>query len=230
MTNLHLTLKGDWVECHATKRACPRKFHVPGMSVDEIKHAPTSFLTQMLEIVDPPTQMREDKKIWLQGGQRHRDHDLPAVVREDGSMEWYTDGERHREDDKPAVVNARGGKRWYQHGRMHRGNDQPAVIHSDGSMEWFQFGQQRRASKGPTKVLADGTQEWRNGERLHRPGGLPAVIHPGGAKLYYVNGKLHRVGGPAVEQAASVPGATDEYYLKGYSVSREEALAAVEND
>ena len=48
-------------------------------------------------------------KIWRNAnGQRHRDGDLPAMIRTDGSVFYYKDGNLHRDDNLPAVICANG--------------------------------------------------------------------------------------------------------------------------
>ena len=50
----------------------------------------------------------------------------------------------HRENDLPAVERANGSKAWYQHGKYHRDNDLPAIERSDGSKEWYKNGKRYR--------------------------------------------------------------------------------------
>ena len=89
----------------------------------------------------------------------HRDADLPAVVRTDGTKEWFQHGERHRDNDLPAVERPDGSKEWYQHDKLHRDNDLPAIEYPSGSKEWFQHGKRHR-DNGPAIERSDGTKEW----------------------------------------------------------------------
>jgi hypothetical protein len=54
---------------------------------------------------------------WYQHGERHRDGDLPAVVRSDGSQLWWKHGKKHRDGDLPAVVRPDGRQEWWVEGR-----------------------------------------------------------------------------------------------------------------
>lgn len=78
----------------------------------------------------------------------HRDDDLPAVIREDGTREWYRDGLRHRENG-PARV-SREAQHWYQHGKLHR-LDGPAII-KDTEEQWF-LHEHRHRLDGPAIVV-----------------------------------------------------------------------------
>ena len=46
----------------------------------------------------------------------HRDNDLPAMIRTDGSQLWYKDGKQHRDNDLPADIHADGEQQWYKGG------------------------------------------------------------------------------------------------------------------
>lgn len=66
-------------------------------------------------------------QVWSKNGKLHRDNDLPAVIRKDGTREWWVNGERHRENDLPAYIDFIGNKSWYKNGLLHRDGDFPAV-------------------------------------------------------------------------------------------------------
>ena len=140
MTNVHLRLDGTWALCRATRRACPRRFHLPGTSLAEARALPEAFLWRLLEPLDPPQARSADGKEWKDAeGLYHRDHDLPAVIDKDGQLEWYRHGANHRDHDRPAVIEADGGLFWYQRGRLHRDSG-PAVIKPDGGEVWYHHG------------------------------------------------------------------------------------------
>ena len=64
-------------------------------------------------------------------GQLHRDNDLPAVIRSDGTQYWYKNGRLHRDCDLPASIYSDGThetQRWYNNGKCHRDGDLPAII------------------------------------------------------------------------------------------------------
>ena len=70
-------------------------------------------------------------------GKLHRDGDLPAVERADGSKLWYRNGKRHRDGDLPAVEHQDGSKGWFRNGQIHRDGDQPAIEAANGTKEWW---------------------------------------------------------------------------------------------
>ena len=53
---------------------------------------------------------------------------------------WYKNDKLHRECDLPAWVRPNGSKFWYIEGRLHRDDDKPAIIHPDGHMKWLKHG------------------------------------------------------------------------------------------
>jgi len=60
-------------------------------------------------------------KVWRnKEGLRHRDNDLPAVIRFDGREDWFKKGKKHRDHDKPAVICPGGNQYWYREGKIHR--------------------------------------------------------------------------------------------------------------
>jgi hypothetical protein len=73
-------------------------------------------------------------------GQIHRDNDLPAVVRGNGTKQWLQNNLLHRDNDLPAIICTSGAKHWYQNNRLHRDNDLPAIIYADGEKNWYQNG------------------------------------------------------------------------------------------
>lgn len=79
---------------------------------------------------------------WFYNGQRHREHDLPAVVNSHGTLEWWYHGQRHRDpkNDLPAIKYQGGAQMWYYQGKLHRENGRPAVIMGSGDEEWWQHG------------------------------------------------------------------------------------------
>ena len=85
-------------------------------------------------------------KIWFKKNkkvkERHRDGDLPAIIREgqDGACFWFQDDKLHRYDDKPAAIYPTGKKVWFQRGFVHRDGGLPAVVNADGSEEWWMDG------------------------------------------------------------------------------------------
>lgn len=120
----------------------------------------------------------------------HRDNDLPALIRVDGSKEWYRAGVRHRCGDKPAVIDA-FGHFWYQYGKIHRDGDKPAVTYSDGTMEWYRDDVLHRDNDLPAVIKADGGKEWYQAGNLHRDGDKPA-IDSREVRAWYHHGKRHR--------------------------------------
>lgn len=85
----------------------------------------------------------------------HRDNDLPAVIKADGTQEWLQHGLRHRDNDLPAIIWANGTQIWCQHDLVHRERNLPAIIFAEGT----------RAL--PLRIQADILQEyWLRGQ-LH---------------------------------------------------------------
>lgn len=117
----------------------------------------------------------------------HRDNDLPALIKTDGSKEWYRAGVRHRDGDKPAVIYAGGFQVWYRHGKVHRDGDKPAVINATGQF-WYRHGLSWRDNDQPTSVFHDGSKRWHRGYCLHRDNDKPAVVNADGSKRWHVNG------------------------------------------
>jgi len=70
----------------------------------------------------------------------HRDNDLPATIRPNGSQRWYKDGKLHRDNDLPSVIYPDGTKYWHKDGNLHRDSDLPCIIRSDGRKEWWKNG------------------------------------------------------------------------------------------
>lgn len=67
------------------------------------------------------------EKQWHTHGQRHRDGDQPAWIKE-GVKLYYKTNELHREGG-PAWV-GKGTEKWYKHGQLHR-LDGPSIITED---------------------------------------------------------------------------------------------------
>jgi len=64
------------------------------------------------------------------------------VIDEDGDQRWFNKaGHLHRENDLPAIVRADGSKAWAKNDKLHRDNDLPAVIYADGGKVWFKNGE-----------------------------------------------------------------------------------------
>ncbi len=146
---------------------------------------------------------KDNRLIWRLFGRKHRENDLPAVMRcttngkyisadryeepmdenpyswQGGYLEYYFNGNLHRENDKPAIIHENGSCCYYYNGMVHRRQDincedQPAIIHSDGMLEYYINGKFHRTKK-------DGLLP-------------PAVIRHDGTKAYYENGvKIHNV-------------------------------------
>ena len=90
----------------------------------------------------------------------HREHDLPAIVCNNGTKEWWFEGKRHRENDRPAVVYANGDQKWWVKDKRHRENDRPAVIRANGDQEWWFEGKVHRENDQPAIIRTNGYQEW----------------------------------------------------------------------
>ena len=93
-----------------------------------------------LHLLQDYKELSDGTQCWYLNGKRHRDHDLPAEIRKNGSLYWYQNGLLHRDNVKPAAIWSKGTKIWCQHGKIHRDFNQPAIIHFDGTQYWYQFG------------------------------------------------------------------------------------------
>lgn len=105
---------------------------------------------------------------WFQNGKLHRDGDMPAVIRTNGTQIWYRNEKIHRDNDLPAEMYANGTQKWYQNGKLHRDNDLPAIIRSDGNKEWYQNGLKHRDNDLPAIIRSDGSKEWWINGELHK--------------------------------------------------------------
>lgn len=63
----------------------------------------------------------------------------PAVVTPDGDLLYYQNGCLHRENDLPAVERDDGTRKWFYHGIPHRLTG-PAIIYPDGRKQYFILG------------------------------------------------------------------------------------------
>ena len=80
-----------------------------------------------------------------QFNQLHRVHG-PAVVLNDGSRFYYQEDILHREDDLPAVEKVDGTRKWFNLGARHRLVG-PAAIYPDGRKFYFIMGQAYKREK-----------------------------------------------------------------------------------
>jgi len=60
-------------------------------------------------------------------GELHRENDLPALTRSDGTKQWWINGKLHRDNDKPAIIRSNGIKEWWFNGRPFRKNKKPII-------------------------------------------------------------------------------------------------------
>ena len=54
----------------------------------------------------------------LPNGQLHN-YEAPSIISY-GARQWWQYGELHRDDDLPAVIRSDGTQFWYLHGQLHR--------------------------------------------------------------------------------------------------------------
>jgi hypothetical protein len=130
---------GEWTPCPSTQRLVKKPF------IHTVKDLNKSILHYLNTTIhrdgDLPAIERDDgTKFWYISGKRHRDNDLPAYEGADGSKFWYILGQLHRDNDLPAVEFANGGKEWYKMGQLHRDNDLPAIEDANGDKEWYKMG------------------------------------------------------------------------------------------
>lgn len=109
---------------------------------------------------DEPSAFISNTKYWHKNGRRHRDNDLPAIIRANGDKHWFINGKYHRDNDRPAIVYANGDQYWYQHDKLHRENDKPAVICANGDQYWYINNLQHRTNDLPAVICANGRSYW----------------------------------------------------------------------
>jgi uncharacterized repeat protein (TIGR02543 family) len=158
------------------------------------------------------TQPNGDK-FYYTDNKLHRDNDLPAVERENGTEEWYQNGQRFRADGPVIKKTGSIAQTYMRDGQLHRDGDLPAVIKEDGTEEYYKEGKLHRDGDEPAIIKDNGTQEYYKEGKLHRDGDAPAVVGLFGSVKYYKDGKLHRDGnlGPAVIKEDG----TQEWYKDG---------------
>jgi hypothetical protein len=187
MATSHLTLAGDWETCGVP--ACDLLFHLD-MGVAEAKQLPKRAIYPLLEVAQPPTEVRENgQKLWRDSrGSVHRDYDLPAVLYLEGDMLWYQHGNVHRDHDRPAYIGGDGSKSWHQYGKLHRDHDLPALV-SDEELQWYWHDEQHREGDKPASINSAAISWYRAGV-VHRENDQPAVIYDTGGFDWAENGKL----------------------------------------
>jgi hypothetical protein len=89
---------------------------------------------------------------WFKNGIKHRDNDLPAIIRADGTQCWYQNGKIHRDNDLPSIITSDGNQFWYKNGLRHRDNNLPAVIYNNGTKYWFKDGLLHRDNNLPAAI------------------------------------------------------------------------------
>ena len=173
-------------------------------SITEKGKTVTSRITLVREIVGDELKNLLTGKVtffrgitlWYKDGKLHREGDLPAIERYNGTKEWFKEGKRHRGGDLPAIMEAGGLKKWYKEGQRHRGGDLPAVESAEYK-EWWKEGKLHREGDLPA-VEQDGYKAWFKHDKLHREGNLPAVEHANGDKEWLKEGKHYRENGLSV--------------------------------
>ncbi len=133
-----------------------------------------------------------DRTLYLFCGRLHRNNDLPAVIRANGTQEWRQHGVRHRDNDLPATIYVDGSREWRRYGKIHRDNDLPAVIYADGRQCWYYHGELHRDNDLPAIICTNGTRKWYQHGKRHRDNNLPAVIYTSGTQEWYQYGKFIR--------------------------------------
>ena len=123
-------------------------------------------------------------------GELHRDGDLPAFERPDGTKYWFRNGKLHRDGDQPAVELSNGTKMWYQNGKGHRDNDKPAIEWANGAKDWYQNDKLHRDGDLPAHLVVDGVKGWYQNNRLHRDGDQPARVFSDGTLEWWINGEF----------------------------------------
>jgi hypothetical protein len=145
---------------------------------------------------DEPDLILNGDKMWIRNGVLHRDNDLPAVIKADGTQKWYREGKLFRADDKPNVITS-VCEFWYNEDeKLHRDNDLPASISSSGYKTWYQNGLIHRDGDQPAEVWPDGNgnyyQRWRQNGKVFRMHDRPAYVYGHIQMVWYVDGVQSR--------------------------------------
>jgi hypothetical protein len=106
---------------------------------------------------------------------------------DDGTIRFYKHGKRHRDNDLPAIIKKSGYMAWWQNAKCHRVGG-PAIIYASGRAVWLQYGRFHRED-GPA-IDRSWAQFWYLHGKLHREDG-PAVTYNNDfrPKEWWVDGK-----------------------------------------
>ena len=75
---------------------------------------------------------------WEEEMIKNKMNDEPIEILDDGTQIWKnSEGQRHRDNDLPAIIRFDGCCQWHQNGYWHRDNNLPARILSGGWCEWW---------------------------------------------------------------------------------------------
>jgi hypothetical protein len=115
----------------------------------------------------------KDEVAWFdEDDNLHREGDLPAIVRNDGTRGWFRHGKAHRDGDKPAVERADGSRAWWVNDVVHReavdeqGEPLPAIICKSGT-KWVRNGVFSNPGHDWVAKLPDGTKGYYRDSALH---------------------------------------------------------------
>ncbi len=197
---------------------------------------------------------------YYRDGEQHRDNG-PAIV---GPyiLAWYKNGQKHREDDLPAVIRADdlydlGEREWWVNGEQYRAHgrldgrqdywpmtEKPAptklqkpvtkgdcvIVDEFGTTKHYRDGALHRDDGGPAVYNDYSLQWWRHGQK-HRDNDLPAVIIADtmddmGYREWWQNGVKHRETGKAVIRTDRL----GQYWLDGHMYENKTEHAAAVQD
>ena len=94
-------------------------------------------------VIDCTTELLIDifSRIWKVDGNFESIMDFPAIehINEDDGdiLMWYRDGKWHRDGDLPASIKADGTRQWAKYNMLSRDNGLPAVEWADGTVEYW---------------------------------------------------------------------------------------------
>lgn len=94
----------------------------------------------------------------------HREKDLPAVIKPDGTLEWYSKGVPWRQDPMlPHRVSSCGTQTWLNKDLKPHRVGLPAILEADGTERWMRDGVYYREDDGPHIVTKQGVAMWMSG-------------------------------------------------------------------
>ena len=104
----------------------------------------------------PAIEYLNGENWWCKNGFRHRENNLPAIIRKDGNKEYWENGQEY-------ILEENGTKAFIDfHGNLHK-DLLPAVEYSNGDQEWWRWGKRHREN-GPAVIIGNKQFWFEDGE------------------------------------------------------------------